>query len=573
MANNTLMYAAVLIVAVLVFIGAALAVSLLAKPSYYVTLAMSASSPSNSVYPYQSMVFNITVTNNGGKDVVELPVAFYVNGVQQNYSGYVVPAHHSITIQEAYTYLQAGSYLFSAVADPGNVLRLSNASAARKSIQISTAIPESADVYSSVPNANIVNTESFTASGTGLLSASVMDSLYNISSLEGVNGLDNAILAKTYQDLYQYIAVANGAFSLYSNGTESYSAWLQGTMTPQTIGTIVSSFGKNVSVVGSPHGVFGFAQLANRTSMCTYYQNGWTKIVEFYNAGRGGSCKDLVYGSYNDVQTGVIAAALKNSRIGNFSAPNTVSTISWQRFYYNNATLLGKSVEYSANSISASTLFELQSPQGIFLSSIEGAPTNVLSVNSTCPGLISNLSNAKVCSTVLLTSTSIGNRSFGAVYSKLVSSNYTVGLYSLIGQSYLTSAHTNAAELMNELGIRGSQVAWASPFKNTCGFKEGFGCRIVGFGANSTVELAITNLNYSSVSLTNVTCSEGRGATPMRINGTIGRGDNITISTVCHTIPVPVFAAETSFMLNLGFKRGSVPMIVNGTLNVTTSTS
>ena len=72
--NNALLYGRVAVVAVLVFVGAAIAVSTLSAPVYDVSLGLAANS-SGTIYPYQSTAFNITVTNNGGREVVGLPVA------------------------------------------------------------------------------------------------------------------------------------------------------------------------------------------------------------------------------------------------------------------------------------------------------------------------------------------------------------------------------------------------------------------------------------------------------------------------------------------------------------------
>ena len=572
--NSVLIYGAVLVVAVLVFAGAAVAIGLLAPPTYDVALTLSANNSGSTIYPYQSTLFNITVTNRGGRAVAGLPVAFYVNGVQRNYSIYGIPAHQSVTIQELYTYTGASGYLFSAAADPGNVLRLANSTAAKKSIGISTAIPERVDVYSSVPNSNIIYTDSFTTSGTGLLSGSLMAGLYNISALHGINGVDNGILAKTYQDIYPYVSVANGAYSVYANGTVSYVAWLQGTLTPREIGTVISSFNKNVVVASSGSINAEFVALSNTVSLCSYYKGGWTRLTELYNNSDGASCLGIVGGNYNSSEGNVLVAALRATRMGNFTASNQVNSSGrseWQRFYYNNATVLGQTLEYGSNSVAASTLFQLKSPPGVFLSSIRRIDTDVSGANSVCLGLMSIVNGADVCSVALPTTTRIGNQSFGAVYSRYVSSNYTAEVYSLLSESYLTQAHSNAAELISMLGINSSSVAWTSPFTNSCAFQSGFGCRFNGFGANSTVNITITNLNYSSVSLDSITCAVGGGFKAAVLNGTLGRGDNITIETQCHIPPLPVFAARTSFALDLGFSYKNVPMIVNGTLNVTTS--
>ena len=117
--KNTLMYGIIVIVAVLVFVGAAIAVNTFAAPTYDVSLALAAANSTAAFYPYQSALFNITVTNNGGKEILGLPVAFYVNGVERNYSSYAIPAHQSVTIRQNYTFVQSGIYLFSAAADPG----------------------------------------------------------------------------------------------------------------------------------------------------------------------------------------------------------------------------------------------------------------------------------------------------------------------------------------------------------------------------------------------------------------------------------------------------------------------
>ncbi len=571
--NNALLYGIVAIVAVLVFVGAAIAVGVLAPPVYDVSLALAANG-TGTIYPYQTTIFNITVSNNGGKAVAGLPVAFYVNGIQRNYSSYAIPAHQSIVIRQNYTYLASGSYLFTAAADPGNVLRIANWSSARKSMTLAAGLPQPADVYESVPNANITYTDSFTTSGTGLLSGSLMAGLYNISALLGVNGVDGGILAKTYQDLYPYVAVANGAYSVYANGSASYAAWIQGTAGPKVIALIVSSFGKRFSTPAQGPAGVEYSPLGNSISLCSYYQSGWTKIIEFYNNSRAGTCLGLAGNNYTPAESNVLVAALRTTRLGSFLSANQLNAskqIQWSRFYYNNATILGQMIEYQSNAVAASTLFQLGTPQGIFLSRIKEVATNTSRINSTCLGLSSDINGTNVCSVALPTTGALGNQSFGAIYTRYISPNYTVGVYSLIGLNYLTLAHENAARLISMLGINASSVAWHSPFRNSCGFAGGFACRFNGGGVNGTVNLTITNLNYTSVALDNITCEMGSGFPAGQLNGTLARGQNMTLQTRCHTIPIPAFAEQTSFGLRLGFTYHNAPMAVNGTLNVTSS--
>jgi hypothetical protein len=569
MNNNAMLYGAIIIVAILVFVGAAVAVNVLAPRTYDVSLAFSANNTAGILYPYQTTAFNVVVTNNGGREIVGLPIAFYINGQENNYSSYAIPAHNSITLEEIYTYTQPGTYLFSAAADPGNVLHVLNASAAKKSLTVSVSEPQLASVYSSVPNSNIIKTVSFTTSGTGLLSGSIMSQLYNVTALNGFNGADNGILAKTFQDLYPYISVANGAYSVYSNGTVAYSAWLQGTVTPAAVGVVIGSFNKNIAVTP---GKVVFIPLTNTISICSTYQQGWTKIVELYNNSEASSCVGLMSQNYTPSESNSIVTALKATKIG--LAANTIgsNTLSWQHFYYNNATVLGQAVGYTPNSISASTLFQLQAPQGIFLSTIDSVGTNVMAVNTICNGLESSVSSTSVCSVALPTSTEIGNQSFGAIYSKFISTNYTATVYSLLSQQYMSVAHENALELISKLNISGSSVQWTTPFYNDCAFDNNtFGCRFDGISNSGIVNVTVTNTNYTSISLSNVTCGVGGGWPVQKINGTLSRGDSQVIGLECHTLPIPNFASETSFDLSLGFTSKGIPMIVNGTANVTTS--
>jgi hypothetical protein len=570
MAENTLMYGIVAIVAVLVFVGAVFAVNMLGSPSYDVSIGLNSNS-TGAIYPYQATAFNIVVTNGGSREVVGLPVAFYVNGQQRNYSTYAVPAHQSITVPEVYTYLNSGGYLFTAVADPGNVIKITNRSSASKSVGLTAMPSEQANVYGSIPNANMVYTDSFTTSGTGLLSGSLMAKLYNISSLLGINGEDGGILAKTYQDLYPYVSVANGAFSTYSNGSSSYVSWIQGTVNPSEVGLIIASFGKRVVEVPTAIGTVDYAAVGNEISACSYYQGGWTKIIEYYNASRAGTCLGIAGSNYTPTEGNILVSALKSTRIGTILTANQINAtkqIQWSHFYYNNATILGQMVEYSTNVVAASTLTQLSSPQSVFLSRITKIPANIVRINSTCLGLTADVNGSSVCSTVLPTATTYGNTSYGAVYTRYISSNYTVELYSLIGSSDLVFAHDNAAELISRLGINGSSVKWVSPFKDQCGFSSGFGCNFTVNKSSGYAVITITNRNYTSVSLNNITCSLGGGFPATGLNGTVGLGQNITISAPCQSIAIPGFSASTDYDLNLGYTYRGVKRLVNGTLNV-----
>jgi hypothetical protein len=367
--------------------------------------------------------------------------------------------------------------------------------------------------------------------------------------------------------------VGNGAFSSYPNGTASYVSWLQGSLTPHDVAVIMSSFGKKVTLYGSSEfGVVDYSVLANTISACSYYQGGWTKVVEFYNHSMPGTCLGIIVNNYTPVESNVIVAALKSTRLGATLTANQLNSskqIQWSDFYYNNATILGQMVEYRSNSIAASTLFQLESPQGIFLSRIDKVQTNVSRVNSTCPGLVANVSGADVCSTALPTTGVIGNSTYGAVHSRLVSSNYSVDVYSLVSQQNLAAAHANAAELMGRLGINSSSVDWQPLFKNGCTFEGGFNCSFSVLPSGN-MSIRVTDRNYSSVTLDNITCSIGGGTPEMKLSPTtIALGDNALLNTFCSAFTVPGFAAEDSFQLRLGFTYHNIPMAVNGTLNVT----
>jgi hypothetical protein len=559
---KTVQYAVIAIIVVLVVAAAVFAVNLVGPQSYRLSVSMHRNGM-GAIYPYQESYFIINVTNMGGKQVIGVPVAVYVNGMQQNYSTYTMPPHQSVKINVSYSYTAPGPYAIKAVIDPGNVLNIANwEENGTSTVYLNVSAPELDNVYTSAPGSNITYTEYFSANGTGMLSASVAGSLYNISQLAQVSGLASQITAKLYEDTYQGISVASGAYNRYLNGTSVYVSWLQGTVTPKLLGVIVSSFHPRASAIGSAQNPLYYAQLTNTVSLCYLYSNGWTKLIELDNNSGNGTCVGIAWTNYTGAESNTLISALRSS--------NTLTRYQ-SMFVYTNSTPLGNMLEYRNSSLVLYNLFE--NPHGLFMGQLEQRYSNLTALNNSCIGLVYSANGVNICSVALPQANGAFNSNYSLVLSKYIAPNYTAMLYSFVREADLYAAHYNSAHLIGLLNISTNSLRWALPFRSSCAFpSNSLSCAFVSFSqANSTATIIIKNQNYSPVELTSISCAEAAGFPPVALGKTLARNGTLNVSIKCIELPIqtPGVALVTNYLLDLNYTYNSHSLELNGTLNVT----
>ena len=549
--TNILFYC---VLAIVVVLAVAFAVSRMYKANYQVAVALTTNTAVS--YPYQTSYFIVNVTNKGTSGIGSLNVGFYLNGTPIRYNTVSLPAGSSAHIIENYTYLSSGNYSFLAVADPAHVLSIKDRNGTQESITVRINASENPDIYTSLPNSNITYTQSFTLSAEGLAAASATASKYNISVFNNMFSPAQSILTKLFENLYVYTKYANGVYAEYSDNTIAYSVWIQGTVQPQLVGYVLSTFHLrqlNTSINGT---AVGYAAVNNRTSICYLYSKGWTKLLSYFNNSKAGSCLGIAGETYSPVESNALVAQIKaNKNLMGYQ----------QGFFYTNSTSLGSALIYN-KSLTVAGFFDNQ--YGFFTNFIQ----NTTAFNGTtplCRGLLYATNTASICS-VYINSTS-STSDFGMINTTELASRYRVSLYSLVNQSAFTLAHDNGAALINALQVS-NVIKWKSTFVNTCGFNNAsMGCTVANFYyTNNTAQLTISNKLSGKLRINTLSCF----APGLRMNETMDAiaagGNSVNVSVSCITVPVAGIASVfTNYALAMNYTYANSTKSVAGSLNVT----
>ncbi|HIH50566.1 MAG: CARDB domain-containing protein [Candidatus Micrarchaeaceae archaeon] len=553
--KETLVYvliAAIIVVIVLFALGGSILGS-----NYNVNVSLSPVGQ-RAVYPYQTSQFAINVTNNGSK-VNNLLLGFYINGISISTNTLSIPAHQSVTLYRNYTYTASGNYSFQAVADPGHVLNIKNRQSTVSSFTSRIMQPQTADVYSSIPNSNITSTQEFTLSGLGTYGGVALVGRYNITLFNQLFGPSQGVTTKIFQNLASRIVYAKGAYIQYANNSVAYAVWLQGTVNTQLVNNLLSSF------VGSSMAQYNnitYTRISNTLSVCDWYNGGWTKLISYYNNSRQGTCMNLAQASFNSSESAFLAnSLLSNANLVNYQT----------NFYYTNSTQLGSILSYSGNSMTATRLFN--NTVGLFASSISALPPGInTSVSGNlCYGLIYNNGTTHVCSVVLPTRNGSITLPFELVKTTAILPKYLVNVYSLVNSTLATIAHINAANLIDVLTKNSTSVVWTTGFQSSCYIENPLvGCKFSKFNyTNSTASLNITNTYKSSLKIKSISCELVPGFPTDTINQTIAANKTATLKFKCYNPQVPSAAPINQYTLNMTYVVNNATSSIPGLLNVT----
>ena len=417
------------------------------------------------------------------------------------------------------------------------------------------------DVYTAVPNNGIMDTQSFSLSGAGLYAAWFVAKSYNVSQYNKIFGFSKNIIGTTLNDIYTYINEANGAYTTYDNGTKTYVAWLDGTITPAIIDSLLYSFHTPHSIVSIDNGTGAMFRINSTESLCVYYSGGWTKLLGLYNGSSGGNCSDMASNSYTSTQSAYFVSELKN---------NTALKNAQSKFQYLNSTTAGYLIGMNRSAIAATNMFANQF--GLFTASAYKLLPAAQESNLTCYGLITTANSTKVCSTYILPTNGTLNTAYALINSQAIGSNYTLGVYSLVNTTYLGAAYQNAADLMQALNISQTYGTWTSAFTDKCSFdSNSLPCSVVNFSiANETGALKISNGLGSAIKLNSIACYvAGAQKAPLNVNYTVGSGSNVSIDVSCYNLQIPLFSAQTTYSLRLNYTINNMSETANGLLNVT----
>lgn len=553
--TNLLLYG---ILAIIIVASVSIYLYRVSNQSYSISVSIS-NVTRTTVYPYQPLQFNITISNEGSNPVSGMLLNIYSNNSEIGSYKVTLPARMSTHLLENYTYQDNGTYPFKVVADPARVLNIADRGSAQAGTVVTVLRPSPPNVYTSIPNNGINLTQSFSLSSGGLSFIAYLSEYYNISMAEGMLGTNHHIFQPLFSDLQGSVVNSNGAFATYDNGSEAYSFWIQGTADNNTINTVMSTFRlphKAENINGTP---VDYYVISNTTSLCSLYQGGWTKITTFYNASGSGTCLSFAGRNFTQTESSLLVHTLKND----------TALLHYQSgFYYKNVSILGSSLISSRSAFGFVNLF--QNSYGLFLSSMLNryAPINTTQ-NVTCAGLIYRNGTNNICS-AYVSPVKVNNASITLINSTELAKNYLVEMYSLVNTSSLLNAHYNAAHLIVALGINESSANFITPFKNSCGLNNAsIGCKIEEY--NSTGNSAVVSIanNFSSAMRINTAdCYMPGEQSNESVGVSIPASDSANFTVKCHLLPLGITSAVTSYTLVMNYTLLNKTRLAVGFLNI-----
>ncbi len=565
--NTLIIYA---IVAIVVALGVFAYIYLQTPNVYSVTIGMRNLNPYSSTYPLETQVVQANLTNTGHTNIRNMTVVLYLNNTELDTYSVSVGAGQSALINATYTYTAPGNYSFDMVADPASLLNIQNRQSAHSQVSVSVLNPESPNpgLYESIPNTGVSTVQSFALEPSGIQTAAFLSTNYNLSIFNRLTGNDQRIIVQMLSDLTNYTSIANGAFVGYNDSSSAYVLWLQGEYGPSTISTIVRSFGISVQNRSIANNTVTFAQLSNSTTMCYYYGNGWSKIIEYQSTNASRNCATIMQSTYTPAINSTLTAALeKDSNVATYQSA----------FHYVNSTNLGSALLYSNGSVGAMNLFVQPDYKIIFASAVREKPKGYdvysSTYNLTCTGLTYDIRNSSVmCATVSIPRNGTFGSAFAMLNSTLITSNYIVSLYSLGNSSEVLSSYSSSGALLQYLNISGTPYVWHSLYRSSCTLSNlSIGCSVAAF--NLTTKLAtfnITNYLGKPIQLNQISCYQTGSEQNYTVNMTIAAGKSLDVNTTCNAYYIQnTFSYYTPYYLLLNYSINGATKLVLGTTNIT----
>jgi|GEM_PF-2685411 len=549
--KNTKILLEYLIVVIVILVVSYVAFSLIVPKTYSINLK--AMLVNNQIfYPYSVAMYRIYINNTGPNYIKNLTVATYIDNKTLNTYYVSLPAYKGAIINVSYEIPTNGNYIFSAIADPADLLNVENRANMSSSISLYANPAEAPLVYSSIPNNNIIETRSFSLPQKGLFADLYLSSEYNltIADLFGLNTNSNVVKPLFYS-LLNYIANINGAYVKYRNGTVVYSLWLQGPLNTTSFKTLLNKLNESITSYNS----IIYTKLSNYSSLCVNYSGGWTKVLIGENQS-GFNCMNMEK-NYSPLEGNVLLTQLKNNK----------ELISLQsRLEYSNSTPIGSIILSSNNTIGV--VNQSINKYGFFLGYIQHNQAPSTNQAMACNGMVFNSINASVCSVVVPETTPPFNYTYLLINNTALKGNYLIAIYSLVNRTLGPNAQEGGAGIISSLNITGTPVYWMSTmFKNSCNSgTNSISCNIIGTGKNFSVNIKINNLGTSTIHLNSIACYLPGFEKNTSINTILNAGSSYNVTTECLGGTLSYLNPYIEYNLTLNYTLNNKVYTSNGIL-------
>lgn len=548
---SKLLYIIIAIVIILALSATALFAN--AKHAYSMNVLLNANNSNSTIYPFQETHFTVQLNNTGSEYIKNMAVGFYLNHSLINSYNVSLPAHKGASISINYTYNSSGIYNFEVIANPALIMNFTNNSVTKQSMTFTVNTPQAPEVPSSIPTNNIKYMETFSIYRQGVSAVPFTATKFSSPSFFNNIVFSSNTLAVTVYDLSRHIALMDGLYTEYNNNTSAYSAWLAGNINPKFINVVLGTF-PQVSIKNYSRGV-SIAKISNSTSLCLFYNEGWTKIIGYdNNSASSSTCASIIGNTYDTYGY--------NSIIKSFN--NTVFNKNNGKLVYTNTSSIGKISIYSNSSFGFFNIFD--SRFGTFASYIGKNNAPLSKFNNTCNGILFNINNSHICSYFIEPNDKTFN--FTIINSTEFTKNYTFSIYSIVNNNISLLASQNAQDLINALKFNETGLKWKST--NTCALdSNAISCSYYNFNyLNSSAQLAFSNNLANAIKINTVDCYNPGLEANESINRTIAPFNSVILSMSCKGIS-PEILPINSYNVTVNYTVSNTIHILNGVFNLT----
>lgn len=476
-----------------------------------------------------------------------------------------LPPYKNITTTLNYTYNKSGIYNFEIIADPSLVLAISNTSVIKSNINIKVKLQSVLNIPASIPDNNIQSLETFSLYKHGIAAIPFIDINFNKNDFLNNIVFSQTILSKVFYDLSNHIKILNGLYIKYNNNTSAYSTWIQGNLKPKFIYAVVSTFSninntnytinlnQTENVINNKKTNVSFIKIDNNKSICYFYQQGWTKIIAYKNNSKNyNSCLNIIKKNY---QTN------NYNSIESLFISNPIFIKNSSKFIYTNVSNIGLISTYNSNSSGFYRLFD--SKYGTFINYIIHNNKELITLNRTCKGILSNQNNTHVCSNFV----PLNTLNFSIVNSTEYTKNYELGLYSIVNNNLSILASGIAQSLINKLNFNQTSFSWKTI--NNCSLDNTLlNCSYYNFNyLTSIASLNITNKMNNSIKINEIACYNPGLESNQTINKTIEPDNSLILNVLCNGLSTQI-SAINSYNLTINYTMLNKTKIVRGLFNL-----
>jgi len=442
----------------------------------HLSVSLSKLAPSQ---PYEgdAVSFNIVIVNSGSAEAKEFIMDFMVNNASLKTDVLTLAPNSNTTLAISWFPFDAGVYDISAKVDTSNVISEPSTDKEAR-MQLSVSPSEQIDVFSLVPDKELLNVGTIDVNNDGL------KAVYSYSQAMSE-------LPQYFSFLRPYIKnlkEVNIGTADYADASKAMVFSVRGVLSVEQISSMLSALtgaqinAQNKSINGVD--VFVLSTGAEYSlPFCIWREKGRTNLVAYQELKTSETCENIIEKHNSSYARGLLSASEQLARHLPF-----------------NATLLGVT-EHISNLTRAEYGAAFEDEEGFYGFYVAKEP--YVPQNNTCSGRISNRSQMQTCELM-----PTENSTLTWVQRKV--GDYSIACISIPKGEASIAVEMKALDICYAFNFSGEERTWVRPIEllnpKKCEFPDVFACASYDF-SNSTLKLNLTQSTGRRVVLRGFKCT------------------------------------------------------------------